>query len=244
MTSVYRGKFGNIIVREEGPCRNLYFDDVLQGGIRLDDPSVCTAPVMEAFHLITRMRPVPSKVLIIGLGAGEVPRAFLRAYPRTHIRVVEIDPQVVAVARHHFALPMDSQLDVVVTDGFDYLQSSQESFDLIVLDAWEPNGLPPQFRGVSFLELASKRLNPDGMLAANVIGTLVGDESWLIKRFQSDAAQVFSERYRFQIGQFSPDVVQNVVFFLGKGASTAVQREGIPSDFELVELHEKSSDPT
>lgn len=212
-TWVCKGKAGTITVRDEGRYRRLYFGDLLQGGMLLGDPSACTLPVTQGFHLISAFRPAaPQSILIIGLGAGELPRSFLKAFPRSQIRVVEIDPVVVRLARRHFALPHLRRLEVVVADGFADLARAPRLYDLIVLDACGPEGLPPQFHSREFLQLAAQHLTPDGMLAANLfdLGAQGATAEWI-----GHARALFPERYAVRIGARSSFSYLNLLLFCG-----------------------------
>jgi spermidine synthase len=206
-----------------------------QGGLRLGAPYAWTAPAFGAFHLITALRRVPEQVLVIGLGAGEIPRSFWYAYPAIRIRVAEIDPVVVQVARQHFELPDGDRLEVVVGDGVEVLRQSPELYDLIILDANDSGiGMPAQFRERGFVELAASRLQSGGMLAANVLGPLVGPESGGLRTFEAEAARLFPERYRLTSPGARPEQYQNVILFLGTGPQIPVDQVPAPTGFQVV----------
>lgn len=208
---VRKGKTGEIIVREEGEYRRLYFGSTLQGGIRLDDPTACTLPVTEGFHAIRAFRPEPPhQVLLIGLGPGEVVRSFLKGFPQSHIQAVELDPAVLDVARRHFALPGTRRLRVAIGDGYAFLMRSQERYDLIILDACGPDGIPPQFCTRAFMDLAAARLTPRGMLAANLFD--LGPDEAAPAEFARQAARRFPERHALRL--VSPSY-QNRLLFCG-----------------------------
>lgn len=206
---VCKGKAGAIIVREEGEYRRLYFGATLQGGIRLDDPTTCTLPVTGGFHAIRAFRPEPpQQVLLIGLGAGEVVRSFLKGFPGSHIQAVEIDPAVLDVARRHFALPVTRRLRVTIGDGYAFLMRCRERYDLIILDACGPDGIPSQFCTRAFMDLAAARLTPRGMLAANLFD--LGPDGAVPSEFARQAARRFPERHAIRLT--SPSFVNRLLF--------------------------------
>lgn len=208
---VCKGKTGAIIVRDEGEYRRLYFGSTLQGGIRLDDPTACTFPVTEGFHAIRafRLEP-PQHVLLIGLGAGEVVRSFLKGFPQSQIQAVELDPAVLDVARRHFALPATRRLRVAIGDGYAFLMRSRERYDLIILDACGPDGIPSQFCTREFMHLAANRLTPRGMLAANLFD--LAPDGTAASEFTRQAARRFPERHAMRL--VSPSY-QNHLLFCG-----------------------------
>ncbi|MGE5674158.1 MAG: spermidine synthase [Mycobacterium leprae] len=206
---VCQGKSGAIIVREEGEYRRLYFGSTLQGGIRLDDPTACTLPITEGFQAIRAFRPEPpQQVLLIGLGAGEVVRSFLKGFPQAQIQAVELDPAVLDVARRHFALPGSRRLRVAIGDGYAFLMRSRERYDLIILDACGPDGIPPQFCTREFMHLAATRLNPRGMLAANLFD--FGPDGAAPSEFARQAARRFPERHALRL--LSPSYLNRLLF--------------------------------
>ncbi|MFZ5827033.1 MAG: spermidine synthase [Bacillota bacterium] len=228
---------GTIRVREEGRWRRLYFDETLQGGIDLTDPTACTFPVTEAFHLIAALRPAPPQaVLVVGLGAGELPRSFLRAFPRSRIRVVEIDPVVVQLARRFFALPHRRRLEVVVADGIADLERRPDRYDLIVLDACGREGLPAPFVRPEFVDLAARRLTPTGMLAANLFD--LGSESdSATGAFQRHAGALFPERYAVRVGTRGSFSYLNLLLFCGFDPGAVPAAERFPPGVAVEALH-------
>jgi spermidine synthase len=87
-------------------------------------------------HLPLVFHPNPRRVLAIGLGGGFTLRALTHHPEPVEITMVEIDPEVVAAAREHFADPNDRSLDdprvrVVTNDGRNYVDSAERTYDVI-----------------------------------------------------------------------------------------------------------------
>jgi spermidine synthase len=87
-------------------------------------------------HLPLLFHPSPRRVLAIGLGGGFTLRAIVHHPEPVHITAVEIDPQVVAAAREHFADYNDHALDerrvrLVLNDGRNFIDGARERFDVI-----------------------------------------------------------------------------------------------------------------
>ncbi len=92
---------------------------------------------MMAFLLF---HPEPREALMIGLGGGSLAKFFLKKFKQTSIRVVELDPRVLAAAREHFALPPDgARLRVEVGDGAEAIARFRaERFDVVFTDLAMP----------------------------------------------------------------------------------------------------------
>ena len=94
-----QSKYSHIVV-DESPkgIRHLRFDDVTQSTVKLGDPKFLFHDYTQTAMLGLAIKE-PKRVLIIGLGGGTMPM-FIRAhYPKAVIDVVDIDPQVVEIAK-------------------------------------------------------------------------------------------------------------------------------------------------
>jgi len=88
-----------------------------------------------------------ANVLIIGAGDGGVLRRALRHRAVKRVVMVEIDGEVIRLAKQH--LPNiagsawhDARAEVVVGDGIDYVQRAPDaSFDVIIVDSTDPIGV-------------------------------------------------------------------------------------------------------
>lgn len=113
------------------------------------------------------------RVLILGLATGTIARGMIQTRPpgSVHVTGVEIDAQVVAFGRQFFSLdtlPKD-QLDIVIEDARTFLQRTDDTYDMILVDAYANQlYIPPHMASQEFFTLAKSRLNPGGILVANV----------------------------------------------------------------------------
>jgi spermidine synthase len=116
-------------------------------------------------------RPRPSRVLLLGLGAGSVARAIRMLEPAAELVGVERDPDVLRLARRHFGLGRLG-VEVVVDDVFRYLREERRTFDLIVEDVFV-GPLRTVHKPVGLLDvgypLIGRRLRPRGLVVSNTI---------------------------------------------------------------------------
>lgn len=113
------------------------------------------------------------RVLILGLATGTIARGIIQTRPpgSVHVTGVEIDAQVVAFGRQFFSLASlpEDQLDIVIEDARTFLQRTDEKYDMILVDAYANQlYIPPHMATQEFFTLAKSRLNPGGILVANV----------------------------------------------------------------------------
>ena len=108
----------------------------------------------------------PQRALIVGLAGGTAARQMKTAYPEIHVDGVEIDPEIARVAKTYFGLTPDIA-DVHITDGRYFLETTDQTYDIVALDAYRQPYVPFHLATVEFFQLAADHLNPGGVVVAN-----------------------------------------------------------------------------
>jgi len=104
--------------------------------------------------------------------------------------VVEIDPEIVRVARRYFGFPAD--VPVIVEDGRTYVERTPERYDFVVLDAFHAQTLPAHLFTREFFAHVDGILAPDGLLAINMAGLPEGPESSAFRSVRRTLAERFA----------------------------------------------------
>lgn len=166
-----RSDYHQIVVHDRAGVRTLRFGDVVQSTMQIDRPSDGGLEYVDFFHMPMILRAGLRRILFIGLGGGSGPTQFLDDYPQVEVDVVEIDPDVVRLAAEMFAFESSSRCRVHVNDGLTFLETTDESWDVIIIDAYmiERGDLvvPRELTTESFFELCRLHLNPHGILVFN-----------------------------------------------------------------------------
>lgn len=111
-------------------------------------------------------------VLSIGLGGGSVAKYIHQFCPNISQTIVEINPQIISIARSHFMVPdNDIRLNVMEGDGLVYLAKNQQSADCLMIDAFDAHGIPPDFCSQDFFDACEKTLTQQGIFAINLWGS-------------------------------------------------------------------------
>jgi SAM-dependent methyltransferase len=139
-------------------------------------------------------------VLVLGLGGGAITKRFWRDYPEVAVDSVEIDPVVVDVAWRYFWLPEDRRMRVFVDDARRYVQRADETYDIVVVDAYYSDSLPFHLTTDEFLREVKTIMAPDGVLAYNVISATEGDGSELFRSMYRTAEPIWQDLWVFPIG--------------------------------------------
>jgi predicted membrane-bound spermidine synthase len=142
--------------------------------------SVLTGGVWDTFLALPPLlgRPVRD-VAILGNAAGTTARAFGVYYPHAEIDGVELDPAVSRVGRTYFGLADNPRLTVHDADARPFLRSTDERYDLIVVDAYHQPYVPFYLATREFFRLVRERLAPGGVVALNVAA--VPDDKRLVR---------------------------------------------------------------
>jgi spermidine synthase len=113
----------------------------------------------------------PRRVLLLGLAAGSAARAVRELDAEAEIVGVELNPEVLRLARRHFDLDRVG-VELVVGDALEYLRRGRRRFDLIVEDLFvgdsrsvrKPGWVP----GEGY-RLIRRRLRRRGYVVSNTI---------------------------------------------------------------------------
>jgi spermidine synthase len=215
-------QYHRIAVVEDSESRYLRFDSSFQSGMYRDDPYRTRFEYSDYLQLAFAYRPEAKRILYVGLGGGSAPKRTWRDFPAVHIDVVELDPEVVNVAYRWFELPRDPRLEVEVEDGRRYLAANDGPWDAIVVDAFYSDAIPFHLATREFLELASSRLAPGGVLVTNIIGAVQGPDSRLFRsmlRTYRTVLPTVAIHPVMEAGGADLDTVRNIIVVAGEGAA-------------------------
>lgn len=165
-------------IAEMNGVRSLYIDtNTIQSSMKVDDPFALVLNYSRGMMGFKLFRKSASHLLMIGLGGASLAKYLWKNCPDITQKVIELNPEVIAIARQHFHLPdNDARLQVVQGDGLDYLRlQSQEATntqpDILMLDVFDGFGVPPDFYSQAFFDDCAAVLNEQGMVVLNLWGS-------------------------------------------------------------------------
>lgn len=154
--------------------RYIYTDkrEGIQGGVSLDTPEKLIFEYTQmAFVSLAFLDREPRDVLFVGLGSGAMPKYFNRYYPEANIDIVEIDPEIVNVAKKYFYFEENKNMKVHVNDGRIFIKRNLKKYDIIFLDAYKGGDIPFHLTTVEFLREVKSRLKDGGIVISNILST-------------------------------------------------------------------------
>jgi spermidine synthase len=124
-------------------------------------------------HPAALAHPKPERALIVGGGDGGSAEELLKHPTVRSVTLVEIDLAVVDVSRKylqhvHKGSLDDPRVDLRIEDGFAFVASTQEQYDLIVLDLTDPGGPSTELDTPDFYKACAARLRPMGAMTLHV----------------------------------------------------------------------------
>jgi spermidine synthase len=154
-------------------------------------------------------RPAATSLLQIGLGTGTFPLAMERR--GLEVDVVEIDPDVVELARAFF----DYTGDVVIEDARTFINRSSDKYDFVVHDTFTGGVTPAHLLSWEVLVRARALLKPGGILVVNLPGFSEGPHAVASHALARTMREVFTNVRAFRDSAHKPGApsLSNLLFF-------------------------------
>ena len=191
--------------------------EAIQSSMKIGDPFALALDYTRCMMAFLLFHPQPRQALMIGLGGGSLAKFFHRRLRATRVRVVELDPRVVATARTHFALPPDDErLSVEIGDGAEAL--APECCDVLVVDAYHDELHVPELASAEFYDAAYLALAPRGVLVVNFM-----DDDPMFDRYLQRLEVAFGGAVLAMRALYDP----NILAFALKGMPPRVEWEDL-----------------
>ena len=138
--------------------------------------------------------PNPESILVIGGGDGGSSEELLKHPSVQRIVMAELDPVVINISKQwlgsiHKGAFNDPRLEVKIGDGFEFVKSTAERFDLIVLDLTDPDTPAFHLYSEQFFRMCQRILRPGGMLTLHFGSPVYQSET--VRKNASNLRKVF-----------------------------------------------------
>lgn len=174
-----------VYVSEKFGVRSLHIgSDTVQSAMRIARPNDLELSYTRSMMACLLFHPDPRNVLMVGLGGGSVAKYVYHQLPEAKLRVLELDPQVVAIARQCFLVPPDdARFEVIIGDGAEYMARRDARADLIMVDGYDAESHVEELATLEFYRHCRERLATGGVLVVNLWG---GDRQFneVLKRIE------------------------------------------------------------
>lgn len=111
-----------------------------------------------------------NSILVLGIAGGSVIKTLVNEIDfKGEITGVEIDPEIISLANKYFKLNEIHNLTIIIEDANQFVQKTNQSFDLIIIDIFQDNSMPEFLFETVFIENTKSLLIPGGYLLFNTM---------------------------------------------------------------------------
>lgn len=109
-----------------------------------------------------------NRVLVLGLGLGSVilllEKKFNKKFDYT---AIEVDTEICRMCNTYTLQNIDSYVEVIPAEAMRFLNTHNESYDMIIMDIFQSAKIPQKFQSENYLELLKSKLNKNGLFLYN-----------------------------------------------------------------------------
>jgi spermidine synthase len=148
--------------------------------------------------------------LVLGIAGGSQIEDLKKHFPEAHVDGVDIDSKVIEIGKTYFSLEDDERTDLIVDDARRYVKTTDNVYDLVLLDAFRGRSIPPHLTTQEFLYELKNRMSPDGVVIVNIISSLEGDDADVFIFVYNTFSSVFKNVLVFHI-EDDPETLMNII---------------------------------
>lgn len=221
---VYAGdsQYQYIEVFDQGPMRYLTYNDAAGFQTVASKASPFTGLYYDYYALLPQLLDHPTRrALIVGLGGGVIANQFHFFHPGVTVDGVEIDPEVIRIAREYFGLAPATR--VFDQDGRIFARRAADRYDVVVIDAYTQQiYVPFHLTTQEFFRDVKGCLAEGGLVAMNV--SAARDDAPLLTSIGATLRTVFPHVYQMHI----PGSADNVVLASERELAFTLPAESYP----------------
>ena len=167
----------SVYISEKFGVRTLHIgSDTVQSAMRIARPNDLEVVYTRSMMAFLLFNPRPRNILMVGLGGGSLAKFVYHYIPEARVTAVEVNPQVVTIARQFFLLPQnDERMNVMVGDGVEYVARKGLSAEVLVVDGYDAESQVEALTTLPFYRDCARVLGDDGILVVNLWG---GDRNY------------------------------------------------------------------
>ena len=157
-------------ISESGNIRSLHLGTpTVQSAMNVDNPAelvLSYSRAMMAWLLFVEQ--LPQHITQIGLGGGSFVRWLAAYLPDVRQSAVDINPQVIAVARSLFALPPENEyFEIIEADGAHYIKTVRGGTDVILTDGFDGEQIIDALVSDEYFADCRRALSEHGIFVSN-----------------------------------------------------------------------------
>ena len=171
-----------------------------QSAMFLDNDIELACDYTKFYKLARHFKPSMKKVLMLGGGGYSFPKYAMSHYPDVRMDVVEIDPEVSALAGKFFALAENPRLRILHEDARTFLNTTNGKYDVILGDIFNSYySIPFHLSTIETVERYHELLADDGVALINMLCSIEGDAGRFLRAEYATFKMVFPQVFLFPV---------------------------------------------
>lgn len=152
----------------------LVVNNIVQS-ISVNTPSVTRRVWGKVVQTVKENKPQALTALLLGLGGATMPHLFKKEMPQLKVTAIEIDEEMIDVAKRYFDLDSLTNLSVIKADALRVLTHPEEYnlednfFDVVIVDIYCGGKYPDLGKSGSFFAGVKNLVKPGGLVLFNRI---------------------------------------------------------------------------
>ena len=100
-----------------------------------------------------------------------MPRLLAQRYSQSQIDVVEIDPELLPIARQYFYYRDPANVRPIFQDARVFLERSTEQYDIVLVDVYNDGDVPTSLVTQEYATALKRHLRPQARVVVNMIAS-------------------------------------------------------------------------
>jgi spermidine synthase len=194
------------------PSRALLTDRFArQSAVFTDGKDDLVLEYLKYFRFGAHFCPDAQRALLLGGGGFTYVADFFRRNPTKSLDVVELDPELVRIAKQYFGLRPNPRLRIFTEDARVYLNRSQTVYDIIYFDTFSSAAIVPHYLTTrETAHLVYDSLSSNGVAVLNVMSAVYGPRGRFLRAELATYRSVFPRVEIFKLSD-EADTIGNVV---------------------------------
>ena len=164
--------FGALKVMDTSKMRSLFFETSVEQSRLYFEAPMCLPfeyqQVIETQLLKHHQTHPVQRILMLGMGGGSIAKQLNMLLPNTSIHIVELRQAVIDIAYEYFQLPDVPEIEAIQEDALVFIKEALSTYDVIIMDIFNDNGLPKAFSTPEFQTNLLNNLSPKGLILFNL----------------------------------------------------------------------------
>jgi len=160
---------------------------------------------------LVKQAPQKDSILILGGGAFTLPAYLADRYGSSAIDVVEIDPNLVDIAKQHFGYYDRPNITIHAQDARAFLNTNQKQYDLVLVDVYSDISIPFALTTHEYAAQLARSVRSGGVVIANTIGARTKGCAPILSSIHNSYAEQFTQYRAIALHDADMQALQNII---------------------------------